>query len=51
MSDFDKEMLPWLKLFSHYDLYSKVDETFDIEALREYYFDLVNEYLPMELYW
>jgi inositol oxygenase len=51
MNDFDKEMLPWLKLFSHYDLYSKVDETFDLEDLKSYYRQLVEEFIASELYW
>ncbi len=28
MNEFDKEMLPGLKLFSHYDLFSKDDERY-----------------------
>lgn len=51
MNAFDKEMLPWLKIFSHYDLYSKTDEKLDIEALRPYYQELVNEFIPGDLYW
>lgn len=51
MSDYDREMLPWLQLFSQYDLYSKEDEEMDVELLRPYYEELVREFLPITLNW
>lgn len=51
MDEGDKQMLPWLKLFSKYDLYSKVHERLDIEALMPYYRELIAEFFPGELSW
>jgi len=51
MNDKDQEMLPYLKLFSQYDLYSKSPEKIDIEALMPYYRELVAEFLPSKLRW
>lgn len=51
MNDEDKEMLSVLQVFSQYDLYSKVDEPFDMEALRPYYEELVREYIPDTIMW
>lgn len=51
MSDYDQQMMPWLKLFSQYDLYSKEDEPLDISALRSFYVELVNEFFPDEIDW
>lgn len=47
----DKHMLPWLKFFSRYDLYSKSTEKLDIDLLMPYYQDLVFEYFPSPLNW
>jgi len=51
MNDYDKKMLSWLELFSQYDLYSKVDEAIDVEKLRIFYEELVNEFFPSEIAW
>ncbi len=51
MDDYDKEMLPLLKIFSKYDLYSKTSEKLDISALRPYYEELVSEFFPEEFDW
>lgn len=51
MNEKDKEMLPWLQLFSKYDLYSKSEEKIDIESLMPYYRELVAEYFPGKLDW
>lgn len=47
----DRRMLPWLQLFSRYDLYSKSEERLDIEALLPFYKELVAEYFPPLLDW
>jgi len=47
----DKKMLPWLKLFSKYDLYSKVDEPLKLEEIKLFYEELVREYFPEDLNW
>jgi len=37
--------------FNPYDLYSKGLERPDVEKLRPYYEDLINEFFPKELNW
>jgi len=51
MDEQDKRMIPWLKLFSKYDLYSKSEERLDIDALMPYYKELVAEFFPSKLAW
>lgn len=51
LSDQDKSLVPWLKLFCQYDLYSKSEERLDIQALKPYYEDLVAEFFPSQLDW
>lgn len=51
MDDEDKEMMPYLKLFSQYDLYSKVPDMPPIGELRSYYEELVATFLPETLDW
>jgi inositol oxygenase len=47
----DREMLPWVKDFNPYDLYSKSDSAPDVDKLRPYYHDLINKYFPEKLNW
>lgn len=51
MDDYDKSMMPWLKLFSSYDLYSKSSEPINSAELLSYYRELVAEYFPEQLNW
>lgn len=51
MNAHDNAMMTWLKLFQKYDLYTKNDEPLDIEALRPYYKELVEEFLPDAVLW
>ncbi len=51
MNERDHRLIPWVKRFNPYDLYSKCDERFDAAALRPYYEDLVAEFLPPVLQW
>lgn len=44
--DRDREMLPWVRKFNPYDLYSKSPAPPDWKALRPYYEDLVAKFLP-----
>jgi len=50
-SDKDREMLKWVREFNKYDLYSKVDERPNVEALRPYYEELIAEYFPAKIRW
>lgn len=47
--DHDRAMLPWVRKFNPYDLYSKCPVVPDWGKLRPYYEDLVAKYLPTEL--
>ena len=51
MDEKDRELMPYLKLFSQYDLYSKSKTPPDVEELMPYYEDLVRRYLPEVLSW
>src|SRR5215831_11416484 len=51
MDDSDLKMLPLVREFSGYDLYSKSSSPPDKEGLRPYYEALIAEFLPAELSW
>ncbi len=51
MSEKDHQMAPWLDLFSKYDLYSKDETPLDIDALRPFYKELMDEFFPERLLW
>jgi inositol oxygenase len=51
MDDRDRRLLPWLRRFNRYDLYSKVDEDMDTAALRPYYEGLVRQFFPRGWWW
>ncbi|ODV81459.1 putative inositol oxygenase [Suhomyces tanzawaensis NRRL Y-17324] len=46
MDEHDKEMLKAVKAFNRYDLYSKTDQLYDVEELKQYYLELIDEYFP-----
>lgn len=45
----DIAMLGYLKLFNTCDLYSKIDEVIDYEAIKDYYNELIKKYIPYPL--
>lgn len=47
--DHDREMLPWVRRFNPYDLYSKSPVPPDWQALKSYYQRLFSKYLPARL--
>ncbi|MDB6040295.1 MAG: inositol oxygenase [Verrucomicrobiales bacterium] len=51
MNDKDKAMFQWVRAFNPYDLYTKSHQKPDVEKLRPFYDDLINEYLPGQLRW
>ena len=51
MNDHDKEMFSWVRAFNPYDLYTKSEERVNVEELRPFYNDLINEFLPGTLSW
>ncbi len=51
LNDEDRRLMNWVRQFNPYDLYTKSHEKPDVEKLRPYYEDLINEFLPGELRW
>jgi inositol oxygenase len=51
MNDHDREMFGWVRRFNPYDLYTKSSERVDVEALRPFYDELIDEFLPGKLSW
>ena len=51
MNEKDYEMMEHVKTLNSYDLYTKVNEAMDIEALLPYYRDLLEKYFPETLWW
>jgi inositol oxygenase len=50
-NDHDREMLPWVRKFNPYDLYSKSPVRPDFPAIKPYYDELFAKYLPPKLRW
>ncbi len=51
LTDEDRRLMEWVRKFNPYDLYTKSHEKPDVEKLRPFYEDLINEFLPGELRW
>ena len=51
MNDHDQQMFNWVRRFNPYDLYSKSDAPPNVEQLRPYYEDLIDEFFPKQLDW
>lgn len=51
LKDSDQEILKWVTDFNQYDLYTKRDQRMDVEGLRPYYQQLIDEYFPEKLAW
>jgi inositol oxygenase len=51
MNERDREMFKWVHAFNPYDLYTKSHERPNLEELRPFYDDLINEYFPTKLRW
>jgi len=49
LSDRDREMFAWVRLFNGYDLYSKSDRPPLAAELKPYYEGLIDRYLPAKL--
>ncbi|CAH2354937.1 hypothetical protein CLIB1423_20S00298 [[Candida] railenensis] len=49
MDDHDKEMLEAVQSFNAYDLYSKIDKQYDVDELKPYYLELIDEYFPTKV--
>ena len=51
MNDHDHGVLPWVKKFNKYDLYSKSNSKPVVSELKPYYQGLIDKYLPSEICW
>ena len=51
LDDHDHQMLPWVRKFNPYDLYTKSHEKPNLKELRPFYDDLIQEYFPAKLRW
>jgi len=51
LDNHDRQMLPWVRKFNPYDLYSKSPERPDWARLAPYYTALIEKYLPGRLRW
>lgn len=49
MDEKDKEMLECVQAFNPYDLYSKTDVRYDIQELKPYYLELIDEFFPNKI--
>ncbi|AGO11018.1 AaceriAFR482Wp [[Ashbya] aceris (nom. inval.)] len=49
MNESDYELLEAVQDFNKYDLYSKTNKKYDVEELKEYYKDLIDEFFPTTL--
>uniref|UniRef100_A0A8C6NZW3 Inositol oxygenase n=1 Tax=Nothobranchius furzeri TaxID=105023 RepID=A0A8C6NZW3_NOTFU len=50
-NDKDKQMLPWVKEFNKFDLYTKTSTLPDVDELKPYYQSLIDKYCPGILKW
>jgi len=51
MNDHDRAMFKWVEAFNAYDLYTKSSQRVDVDSLRPFYEELIEEYLPGKLSW
>ena len=50
-SEKDRAMLPWVRAFNPYDLYTKTDTLPDVKALKPFYRELLAKFFPRPLRW
>ena len=49
LDEHDRQMLPWVRRFNPYDLYSKSAEKPDPKTLRPYYQGIIDKYFPSQV--
>ncbi|KAI3644082.1 hypothetical protein MP228_010246 [Amoeboaphelidium protococcarum] len=49
LDEHDNQMMPFLKSFNKYDLYSKADNPISVQELKPYYTQLISEYFPEKI--
>ena len=47
----DQKLMPYLKLFQKYDLYTKQDQEIELDKVLPFYKELVSEFLPETIQW
>jgi inositol oxygenase len=50
-NDHDRDMLPWVRKFNLYDLYTKNHAKPDVQTLRPFYEELIGEFFPSKVNW
>lgn len=50
-NDKDLTILPWVREFNKFDLYTKTTDLPDVEMLKPYYQSLIDKYCPGVLKW
>ncbi|CEP15451.1 hypothetical protein [Parasitella parasitica] len=51
LNEHDVEMMNWVKVFNQYDLYSKAEEEPNVEQLKPFYLQLIDEFFPKKIKW
>ena len=51
LNEEDRAVLPWIKWFQKFDLYSKSTEVPNIEELMQYYKEKIQKYFPNPVHW
>ncbi|KAI3629481.1 hypothetical protein MIR68_012496 [Amoeboaphelidium protococcarum] len=49
LDEHDNQMMPFLKSFNQYDLYSKADNPISVQEMKPYYNQLISEYFPEKI--
>ena len=51
MNEKDKKMFGWVHVFNPYDLYTKSDAAPNVDELKPFYMELINEFFPEKIDW
>ncbi|CDK27086.1 unnamed protein product [Kuraishia capsulata CBS 1993] len=49
MNEHDEQMLKSVQAFNPYDLYSKTEQKYDLDELKPYYLELIDEFFPTKI--
>mgnify|MGYP001137135069 FL=1 len=51
MNEKDQRLFDWVRKFNPYDLYSKADAPPNVDELKPFYMELINEFFPGKIRW
>jgi len=51
MNEKDHKMFRWVRYFNPFDLYTKSDSVPNVDELKPYYIELINEFFPQKIKW